>query len=79
MQAKICENNTILNTYEKTQAETSDSESGRKEGADVGSDFESDTSDIEDISMKIASKKPRVEIEYETEPVASVSRKKIKH
>ncbi|XP_039746417.1 protein MAK16 homolog A [Pararge aegeria] len=56
-----------------------DSESGRKEGADVGSDFESDTSDIEDISMKIASKKPRVEIEYETEPVASVSRKKIKH
>ncbi|XP_045763626.1 protein MAK16 homolog A [Maniola jurtina] len=58
--------------------DSDDSESGRKEHADVGSDFESESSDIEDISMKMASKKPRVEIEYETEPVASVSRKKIK-
>ncbi|KAG6438655.1 protein MAK16 homolog A [Manduca sexta] len=57
-----------------------DSDSGKKEGADVDSNFESETSDIEDIAQSMASrKKPRVEIEYETEPVASVSKKKIKH
>ncbi|KPJ10539.1 Protein MAK16-like [Papilio machaon] len=56
-----------------------ESDSGRRENVDVQSDFESDTSDIEDMSVKITSrKKPRVEIEYETEPIASVSRKKIK-
>ncbi|XP_038213199.1 protein MAK16 homolog A [Zerene cesonia] len=56
-----------------------DSESGKKEGADVGSDFESETSDIEDISEKLVSrKKPRVEIEYETEPSVSISKRKIK-
>ncbi|XP_052738078.1 protein MAK16 homolog A [Bicyclus anynana] len=55
-----------------------DSESGKREEADVGSDFESDASDIEEISSKVA-KKPRVEIEYETEPLVSVSRKKIKN
>ncbi|XP_068627908.1 protein MAK16 homolog A [Battus philenor] len=57
-----------------------ESDSGRKENVDVQSDFESDTSDIEDISKKITSrKKPRVEIEYETEPTTSVLKKKIKH
>ncbi|CAH2091735.1 unnamed protein product [Euphydryas editha] len=57
-----------------------DSESGRKENAEVESDFESETSDIEDMSLKKpANKKPRVEIEYEIEPVASVSKKKIKN
>ncbi|CAG4940216.1 unnamed protein product [Colias eurytheme] len=57
-----------------------ESESGKKEDADVGSDFESETSDIEDISEKLVSrKKPRVEIEYETEPSVSISKRKIKH
>ncbi|XP_061706257.1 protein MAK16 homolog A [Cydia pomonella] len=56
-----------------------ESDSGHREGADVGSDFESETSDIEDVAEKIVSrKKPRVEIEYETE-VPSLSKKKIKH
>ncbi|XP_046978536.1 protein MAK16 homolog A [Vanessa cardui] len=56
-----------------------ESDSGRKENANVGSDFESETSDIEDMPAKLPiAKKPRVEIEYETEPVATVSRKKIK-
>ncbi|XP_026491429.1 protein MAK16 homolog [Vanessa tameamea] len=56
-----------------------ESDSGRKENANVGSDFESETSDIEDMPVKLPiAKKPRVEIEYETEPVATVSRKKIK-
>ncbi|XP_041972675.1 protein MAK16 homolog A [Aricia agestis] len=60
-------------------SDSGESESGMKESADVGSDFESDTSDIEDISLKVKSKKPRVEIEYETEPVVNISKKKIKH
>ncbi|CAK1551611.1 unnamed protein product [Leptosia nina] len=56
-----------------------DSESGKKEDAEVGSDFESETSDIEDISEKLSSKKkPRVEIEYETEPSVVISKRKIK-
>ncbi|KAI5643600.1 ribosomal l28e protein family domain-containing protein [Phthorimaea operculella] len=57
-----------------------ESDSGVRQSADVGSDFESETSDIEDIAEKVPKKKPRVEIEYETEPaVAVTSRKKIKH
>ncbi|XP_050362925.1 protein MAK16 homolog [Nymphalis io] len=56
-----------------------ESDSGRKVNANVGSDFESETSDIEDMPVKLPmTKKPRVEIEYETEPEATVSRKKIK-
>ncbi|CAF4894984.1 unnamed protein product [Pieris macdunnoughi] len=56
-----------------------DSDSGRKVGAEVGSDFESETSDIEDISEKLSTrKKPRVEIEYETEPSVSINKRKIK-
>ncbi|XP_026326886.1 protein MAK16 homolog A [Hyposmocoma kahamanoa] len=57
-----------------------ESDSGRREGADVASDFESETSDIEDVAQKVVRiKKPRMEIEYETETAVSVSRKKIKH
>ncbi|XP_022119488.2 protein MAK16 homolog A [Pieris rapae] len=57
-----------------------DSDSGRKVSAEVGSDFESETSDIEDISEKLSTrKKPRVEIEYETEPSVSINKRKIKH
>ncbi|XP_049865386.1 protein MAK16 homolog A [Pectinophora gossypiella] len=55
-----------------------ESDSGRREQADVGSDFESEASDMEDVAEKV-SKKPRVEIEYETEPAVTISRKKIKH
>ncbi|KAH9636702.1 hypothetical protein HF086_003250 [Spodoptera exigua] len=56
-----------------------DSDSGKKEDANVGSDFESETSDIEDIAERVPlKKKARVEIEYETEPATSVSKKKIK-
>lgn len=57
-----------------------ESDSGRKENVDVNSDFESETSDIEDVADSVLrKKKPRVEIEYETESVASVSKKKLKH
>lgn len=35
---------------------------------------------FQDIAEKaVRKKKPRVEIEYETEPIANMSRKKIKH
>ncbi|XP_026745983.1 protein MAK16 homolog [Trichoplusia ni] len=57
-----------------------DSDSGKKENVHVDSDFESETSDIEDIAESLPRKKmARVEIEYETEPVANVTKKKIKH
>ncbi|XP_050681562.1 protein MAK16 homolog A [Leptidea sinapis] len=59
--------------------DSDESESGKREDTDVDSDFESDTSDIEDVSEKLMRKKPRVEIEYETEPSVSVTKRKLKH
>ncbi|XP_077295187.1 RNA-binding motif protein 13 [Arctopsyche grandis] len=62
-----------------------ESDSGLKESTEVNSDFESETSDIEDTAMivekkqgklKELSKRPRIEIEYETEPVTPRTRMK---